>query len=160
MSHYGVENTFKIPAVREKSHSPAAQEARHRSFLLRGRYQAQASKGENDFFLRLNALFPGTERHVRVNHWNLDFYIPQIELYVNYNGTYWHGRDLSEEQLITSPTKQSKIILATKRRDFHRRQWFLEHGLAFEVVWEDQIEAGLKRILLWSPDVEEGDAGK
>jgi hypothetical protein len=109
---------------------------RHNSLKASGFYSKHASAGEETLFKLLVERFPLTRRHVNVNRWNIDFYVPEIDTYVNYNGTYWHGKNLTDEYLLESPSKQAKTILGTKRRDKEREIWFRENVMNLVVVWE------------------------
>lgn len=104
-----------------------------------GFYKKQASAGEDTLFNLLVERFPLTQRHVNVGRWNIDFYVPEIDVYVNYNGTYWHGKNFTYEQLLESPNKQAKTILGTKRRDEERETWFQNNNMNLIIVWEDEF---------------------
>jgi hypothetical protein len=115
--------------------------------MRNGVFQRQASKGENEVFEALVQVFPQTQRHVRVHCWNIDFYIPELNTYINYNGVYWHGRYVSDSDLQVSPTRQSKTILGTKQRDRERAVWFVEHGMCLEIIWEDERAQAVAELL-------------
>ena len=124
--------------------------------MRNGVFQRQASRGEDEIFAALVEVFPQTQRHVRVHRWNIDFYIPELDTYINYNGVYWHGRYVSDSDLQASSTRQSKITLGTKRRDRERAVWFAEQGMCLEIIWEDERAAALSRILARRDEVSNG----
>jgi hypothetical protein len=123
----------------EKLRSAEFKIRRHNTLKASGFYKKQASAGEDALFTLLVERFPLVQRHVNVGRWNIDFYVPEIDTYVNYNGTYWHGKNFTDEKLLESASKQAKTILGTKRRDEERELWFKENNMNLVVVWEDDF---------------------
>lgn len=126
---------------------PAYQAKRHAALLKNGVFKRTSSRGEDAVFKVLVDRFPETQRHVHIHRWDIDFFVPELNRFINYNGTYWHGRNASNEDLRASPTLQSKTILATKHRDLQRSEWFHAQGLLFSVLWEDTWQDDLSTIL-------------
>lgn len=159
--HCGFPFPAQHPAVRLRysllNQTQEFQVKRHATLMQRGVFQRQASKGEDEVFAALVRVFPRTQRHVRVHRWNIDFFIPDLNTYVNYNGVYWHGRYVSDADLQASPTRQSKIILGTKQRDRDREVWFVEQGLCLEVIWEDEREKAVTELLSRKNEGSNGD---
>ena len=52
----------------------------------------------------------------------------------------------TDESLLASETKQSKIILETKNRDKAREIWFKENNKKLIVIWENEIDFALEII--------------
>jgi G:T-mismatch repair DNA endonuclease (very short patch repair protein) len=128
-----------VKRIIEKMSTPEFKLKRHNSLKRSGFYRRQTSSGEEKLYSLLVEMFPFTQRHVNIEKWNIDFYIPEIDCFVNYNGVYWHGKNFSDDQLVSSATKQSKTILETKRRDREREAWFKESGKNLIVVWGDEF---------------------
>lgn len=151
LEHCGFLFNTQHPEARRKfsimARTPEFQAKRHATLMRNGVFQQQASHGEDEVFVALVRVFPRTERHVRVHRWNIDFYIPELDTYVNYNGVYWHGRYVSESDLQASTTRQSKVILGTKRRDRERAVRFAEQGLRLEIIWEDDQAKTIAELL-------------
>lgn len=150
---YGVSNVSKSDISKQHSKSSRlglrlpvrlerkSQPKKAKIFRPRLDSKRMSSKREDEFAFILTEAYPDTQRHVRVHRWLIDFYIPSIDTYVNFNGVYWHGRYKTDEELSNSIWKQSKTILETKRRDRDRETWFIEQGKTLCVVWEDDFLA-------------------
>lgn len=145
IAKYGHDNAFKLPTTRIACHTKDAHRKRLQTMKSKG-LNFQSSKVEDHLFENLKDAFVEVHRHVEVNGWDIDFYIKDIDAYVNMNGVYWHGRDMSNEQLEASTTKQSKTILGTKLRDAIRSTWFLENKKKLVIVWEDELESAIRKI--------------
>lgn len=160
LTRYGCENYSQHPEARLRfsrlARTPEFQAKRHATLMRNGVFKRQASRGEDEVFEALARVFPRTERHVRVHRWNIDFYIPELDTYINYNGVYWHGRDQSDAALQASMTRQSKIILGTKQRDRERAVWFAEQGMRLEIIWEDEREKAVAELLARKDEVSNG----
>lgn len=83
----------------------------------------KVSKAELKFgeFLREHFL---VESQVPINNWIMDFYLPELNCYVQFDGNYWHGIDKTEEELLNSKSKVDRVILLTKKRDLEKERWF------------------------------------
>ena len=142
---YGHDNAFKLPTTRIACHTKEAHKKRIETMKSAGA-NFQSSKVEDRLFEILTVSFAKVHRHVEVNGWDIDFYIEDINAYVNMNGVYWHGRDMTHKQLEESMTKQSKTILGTKLRDELREKWFLENKKKLVIIWEDELESAIQKI--------------
>ena len=160
LKHYGFPYAAQHPEARLRfsrlARTPEFQAKRHATLMRNGVFKRQASLGEDAVYEALVRVFSRTQRHVRVHRWNIDFFIPELDTYINYNGVYWHGRYTSDAELQASPTRQSKIILGTKQRDREREVWFVEQGLCLEIIWEDEREEALSRLLARQVEVSNG----
>lgn len=137
---YGVRSLLQLKDVRLKAASFEARRKRRLTLKLNRSYKQ--SRPENNLFEVLCGLFgSNVERQVEVKSWEIDFYIPSISTYINFNGVYWHGRYLSPKDLEDSKTLQSKKILETKYRDIARENFFKQNEINFIVIWEDDFKA-------------------
>lgn len=134
LAKYGCISAWGVPSLRTRIESKEAQAKRHETMKRNGTYGK--SLGEERLFDVLQKLFPEVRRQERVGRWAIDFYVPENDTYINFNGDYWHGRGRSEADLLASVNPRDAIILGTQRRDAARRQWFLEQGKPFIEVWE------------------------
>lgn len=98
------------------------------------------SKIENKFHQFLLENFSNVETQVPIREWNLDFYLPELEIYIQFDGNYWHGLDVTVEELKIKNTRISKSIIRTKERDVTRDQWFLEHKMKLVRVVEKDFK--------------------
>jgi G:T-mismatch repair DNA endonuclease (very short patch repair protein) len=142
---YGVDSAFKLPSTKIAGHTKAAHKKRIATMRANGA-NFQSSKVEDRLFKILISAFKEVHRHVEMNGWDIDFYIKDNDTYINMNGIYWHGRDMSNDQLTESSTKQSKTIIGTKMRDALREKWFLENKKKLVIVWEDELESAVQKI--------------
>lgn len=113
--------------------SEKTQSLRLSSMKRNGTLGSGKSMREDLLYESLVAIFGEVERHVPIHRWNVDFYIPCIKTYLNFNGDYWHGKTLKEGDERNS---HRKIILETVRRDSEREAWFKENNIPFIVIWE------------------------
>jgi hypothetical protein len=128
--------------------SPECQEKRNKTLKENGTCKKQSSKAENVLFEMVKLRYPQTQQHVSINKWNIDLFVPEIETYINYNGVYWHGKNRTDDDLLSSHTKQSKTIFKTRKRDDDRTRWFKENNKKFVVIWEDEFnKENLDKIL-------------
>ena len=144
LERYGVENASMLEKTKLASHTKEAIEKRIKT-LKDANYNFQSSKKEDELYELLIKHFQFVERHVVINGWDIDFYIKDIDTFVNMNGIYWHGRNVSEKELLESSTKQSKTILSTKKRDAQREKWFKENNRILKIIWEDEFDVAIEK---------------
>jgi len=101
------------------------------------------SKIEKLFGEFLERNFGTVESQVEVNNWAMDFYIPSINTYVQFDGDYWHGLDMSIEQLLESNKPQFHIIAKTKMRDALRQEWFSNNKMKLVRIRESDFKKKL-----------------
>lgn len=102
--------------------SPDFQRRRHETMKRNGSYGK--SRLEDELYERLFHEFPDVQRQVVVNGWSIDFYIPSIDVYIQFDGTYWHGLNRSPEVIASSSHPRDKVILETMSRDTKQDSWF------------------------------------
>lgn len=96
---YGVDCSLKIPAVKKK---------------IREERKVGISKEELRFLKYLLEIDPETKHHIEHPQTGetIDYYMPKEDLWIQYDGVYWHGKSIP-----TKITKQYHIIQGTVRRD-------------------------------------------
>jgi len=139
LDKYGVVSPYQLPQTREKCNNDESLKKKRET--MRRNKSWVTSKPEEALYVRLCEIFGDVQRHATVNRWDIDFYIPSIDTYINMNGIYWHGRGKTEEELLSSNSKQDKTILSTVKRDKLRESWFRAHKKRLVIVWEDEIES-------------------
>jgi len=103
LKRYGVEYTQQVQEFRDKG---------YKTSKINGSFQSSDEEDMFGDFLR--AIDPTTEQHVEhpeLKH-TMDFYIPKFDIWVQYDGTYWHGKTLRK-----NITDRSKKIEKIKIRD-------------------------------------------
>ncbi len=138
IAKYGHRSPFGLPRFRVNCNSKEALIKRHET--MKRNHSFRNSIPEELLYQYLFSKYPGTRRQEPVERWAIDFYIPEIETFVNVNGTYWHGKDKSDLELMFSPNPRDAVILSTKHRDQKRREWFSTRGLRFIELWENEVK--------------------
>lgn len=59
-----------------------------------------------------------------MHKWPIDFYIPAIDMYVQYDGLFWHGHTMTDEQLEKWPAIRRK-----REIDNEQNEYFVQHEL-------------------------------
>ncbi len=88
------------------------------------------SKIEKKFGDFLIQNFGAVDAQVEINNWLIDFFIPSLETYVQFDGDYWHGSNMSVEQLLEQANEKPQFftIAGTKIRDLQKVEWFLKNN--------------------------------
>lgn len=88
------------------------------------------SKIESKFFQTLKNLFgdENVEQHVLFNNWNIDFYIRSYDVYIQFDGVYWHGLDRPYDIIAQIKNRRDTYILKTIERDRKQNQWFVQNN--------------------------------
>lgn len=126
-SRYHVVSAFHVH--REKWNYDDICRKRLETMKLRG--TICSSKPENVMYELLKKVFKDVQRQVRPpkTHWDIDFYVGDIDTWIQVDGIYWHGlnRDIDEIRSSTSPRDQ-KIARAWET-DRKQERWFAEHDM-------------------------------
>ena len=137
---YGVTNPMRSKEVKEKYDWKSIVKKQHETKKKNGTYAR--SKTEDDFYQRLLTLFEDSSicRNVRVDHgssfWLIDFKVD--DLYVHYDGEYWHGLSRPLEEIKKFNTPRDRAILAAYNRDRIQDAWFEEQGMSFVRITDNQ----------------------
>lgn len=116
---YGVIHNSQDPKINEKMRIAAAETISKKSAQHRF-----VSKGERFFHKLLQERFGEVRSQVRVYKWPIDFYVPSLDMYVQYDGLFWHGHTLTEEKLQKWP-----VILRKREIDQEQNEYFKREGL-------------------------------
>ena len=83
LKHYGVENGFQSLEIRLKAYETAKRNGSYKK-----------SKQADKIFKMLKEVFPLTERQYssELYPFHCDFYIPEINTYIEYQGYWTHGK--------------------------------------------------------------------
>ena len=104
LERYGVEHWSKTEEGREKSRRCI----QNRPFMM-------VSKKEIEFLSVLNSIYSDVQHQYRINGWYIDFYVPQLDLFIQYDGVYWHGLDGRINEAI-----KSRMLIDQQQNDWFR----------------------------------------
>jgi hypothetical protein len=92
LEHYGVINNFQREEIKIKCNNEIGKEKRNLTMQLNKTFCS--SKREDEIYNLLIQKYPNTVRQYRSDLYpfNCDFYIPEIDTYIEYNGFWHHGR--------------------------------------------------------------------
>jgi hypothetical protein len=137
----GTARALKRPEVRAKlsqsqliaQNKPETNAKRHLTAKANGSYGK--SKAEDGFAIWLQSLYC-CERQKIVNGWAIDFYLTDLDIYIQFDGVYWHG-------LIpfNTLTKQGKYITKVKARDEEQKEWFAKRDMRLVRITDKQFAA-------------------
>ena len=168
LEHYGVEYSLSSPEIREKgkqtllekygvTHISQSKEVMSKIDFKEARRKAHEtmkrnksygkSKLEDQLFEVLVSIFGEIDvaRAVPINSWLIDFRINSRNLYIQFDGVYWHGLNRPIEKIQEFKTPRDKIIYGTYLRDVERVRWFKEHGIQLLRIFDkDFIKATTK----------------
>lgn len=142
MKRYGVKSPLSLRSVREKA---------LRKIKDRRDVTGFDSIEEYNFYVRLvesfdcqvcrQVLIPGTL-------WPADFYLPACDVYIQYDGIYWHGLDRDIKSLISErhDNPQSRVRLKNYIRDRRQEQYCQQNNIKLIRVRSDDHDAGLEEL--------------
>ncbi len=160
LRNYGVEHTFQSEIVKGKRRTtcqarfgvseplqcPAIWKKGHETRKLFGGYKK--SSHEDAMFDELVEIFDDVHRHVVVNsNWPIDFYIPEIDTFVQYDGAYWHGLDRPLDEIKQGKTSRDIGIHQKWIFDRYQEEWFTQKGLKLIRITEFVFKDGTWRNL-------------
>jgi len=84
------------------------------------------SKIEDQFYQFLLKHFSENdiERQSMINEWNVDFCIKSLNLYIQFDGSYYHGLDRPIQEIFNFKTSTDKTIFQTYLRDQKQNDFF------------------------------------
>ncbi len=119
LKRYGCEIPTQNPAIYKKAHETKKKNGSYRK-----------SKSEDKFYeylcLKYGNLF--IERQARINNWSIDFYIRSKNIYIQFDGNYWHGINKSLAEIKSLPGPQFSGIYQTMLRDIEQNKWFKKNN--------------------------------
>lgn len=139
LSRYGAEHPMKNPRIRKKLseilRKPEVAEKRYKT--LKDKNKFSVSQGEKilySFLLDIDSDTLYQQLHP-VYKWNIDFYMPNFDIWVQYDGTYWHGKNFKENNDRHSPQIKKIMEKDKKQKDS------IPNLLRF---WEDDVKKAIK----------------
>lgn len=146
LERYGVDHPMKSEEVRSKIDYDKLWKKSHETMKRNGSYGK--SKVEDSFYDFLNNLYGEgvVDRQRKVNGWNIDFYVESSDLYVQFDGVYWHGLDRPIEVIEKLNDKRSKSIYETFLKDKRQNEWFEKNGLKLIRVTDREFKKDKDRV--------------
>ncbi len=96
------------------------------------------SNGERELVSVLRTMYSIVEHTVYVNGWSIDVYVPEINVYFQFDGIYWHGLDRPISEIV------DKKILKKVERDRQQIEWFSKNSMNLvrinEIEWKNAAD--------------------
>lgn len=139
LAKHGVTNAFHIPEnVKRYDRELMMQKSiatmkRNKTF--------HSSRAEEKLNTLLCQQFQHVERQVRIpnTRWNIDFYVRDIDTYIQVDGVYWHGLNRPLEEIKASTKPRDAKIARAWLSDRAQEQWFAEHGMRLVRITDKQV---------------------
>ena len=100
MLKYGADHPIKCPEIKGKIDYKAAWRKQHETKKKNGSYKR--SKAEDLCFKSLEAKYGLVERQCEIDGRLIDFFVPSINTFIQFDGVYWHGLNRSIEKIKAS----------------------------------------------------------
>lgn len=172
IKRYGVDNPFSSTSVREKIKTTLLERygvqyyvqtdafkqcmvetAKERSAKTHATMKKNGSYGtsrvENVCHECLCQLYgqENIERQVWIHKWPIDFYVKSLDVYVQFDGVYWHGLDRPIEEIEKLKNKRDVVILRTVRSDVDQARWFSTHDKRLVRITDLAFRNALRKIV-------------
>ena len=147
LERYGVEYYTNTESFRNDTDWKSAVKLRHENMKKSGHYLI-VSKSEENFKKWIESVFQSVDHQVIVNGWMIDFYVKDIDTYLQFDGVYWHGLKKTQKQLSESKSPRDKVILGTVLRDIEQNKWFTKNNLKLVRVTDEEYKHALNSVCL------------
>lgn len=134
---YGVEHISQLKQVKEK-----------RFATLKKNKTIKVSKKELKFGKFLLKNFENVASQVYFEGFSIDFFIKDIETYVQFDGVYWHGLDRALSDIINSEKKIDKIIYSKWKKDRELDELCKERGIILVRITDIDFDTKSKKEIL------------
>ena len=155
LKRYGFKSPMKNEYVKKKNrqviNSPEAKKKSYETRMKNGSFKI--SKVEKELEIELRKLFPSLKTQYKSKEYpfHCDYYVPELDLYIEYNGTWTHGfhffdednqEDLNKlEKWKNKNTKYYNSAIKTwTQRDLLKLETAIKNHLNY-VVWFNQEQA-------------------
>jgi hypothetical protein len=126
---YGVTNPFQFGPIRNKIDYQAAAQKAHITKKKNNTYGK--SMIEDRFYTFLTSSFGDIERQAIINGWPIDFYIKHLNLYIQFDGVYWHGLNRNIKIIKNSKSPRDAVIYKKYLIDKKQNKWFKQNKIKF-----------------------------
>lgn len=126
---YGVNSAFHIPHNRAKLDYDVVIAKQLATMKRNGTFNS--SKAEKRLHQLLCVVFSDVRTQVRIpkTHWVIDFYVKDINIWIQVDGIYWHGLDRPLNEIKASSKQRDQKIVRTLESDHRQNVWFAENGM-------------------------------
>lgn len=123
IERHGTDCGFKLGnchtlEIRHKAHETMKREGTYRK-----------SKPEDRCYETLCTIFENVERQKCINRWLIDFYVKDVDCYVQLDGVYWHGLNRQLNEIAKHKTPQDINIHKKFLMDRIQDKWFEANDL-------------------------------
>lgn len=126
IARYGVPYIMQVKSIVDSIDWLALVKKRHETMKKNGTYGK--SKAEDGFYDLLCSHFSEVERQYSVNGWPMDFYVPALDLCVQFDGIYWHGLDRPTEEITEFESPRDRVIYEHFLTDSKQNSWFSKNN--------------------------------
>lgn len=140
-------NPLQLPRIRRITESRKIRQKAFDSQRRNGTLKTSAP--ENKFYEWLCTIFSADDisRWVRINRWNIDFYVKPIDAYIQFDGIFWHGLDRPIEEIRQSFRPVDKQICLKWETDQRQNEWFEQNNFRLIRVTDREFSSGDKELL-------------
>lgn len=147
LEKYGVECQWQRPEIVEKNHSPEVEQKKLDTKRKNGTFNS--SKWEDNVYNYLLNLFNDVRRGYNLDNrypFQCDFYIPQLDLFIECNfhwthgGHWFNGTDIADTSIINKWKEKNTLyfdiaIDVWTRRDLLKRDTAIKNGINYIVLF-------------------------
>lgn len=145
MMKYGVKTPMERQEIVDAFDYSTVVAKSHITKLNRGRF-GNISIVEKELFDVLKLLYGDVRTQVIVsNRWSIDFYIVNLDTYVQLDGVYWHGLDRPLEKIAEFRSSKDRSIYKKFFRDKEQTEWFNKSGMRLVRFTDKEIRTWQKK---------------
>lgn len=137
---YGVKTPLMSDEIKSKIDYIANFKKAHETNKKNGTYSS--SKIEDELYDLLCDYYgqKNVDRHILINNWDVDFYIKNINTYLQLDGVYWHGLDRDIDAIKLSANDRDKNIVKKYYTDIKQNNWFKESNIKLVRITDMQFK--------------------
>ena len=139
---FGIDSPFKMKKCKLAAHSEKANLKRHNTMKERGLYKK--SHVEDRLYYFLCNRYENVERNARVQNWPIDFYVKELNTYIQLDGVYWHGLDRPLEIIKNSNGYRDNVIYKKYCTDQKQNEWFTKNNMKLVRITDIEFEKAKK----------------
>lgn len=163
LEKYGVDNVSGLPQLKEAllKHNHSKKNIEHCRLISRNpivrkksddtkrkNHTFNTSKPEEELYLYIKSKYPNVKRQYKDKErypYNCDFYIPELDYFIELQGYYTHGKhpynpNSIEDQILVEKYKEKygpncQAITIWTIKDVEKRECAKQHNINFKEVW-------------------------
>jgi hypothetical protein len=147
LKNYGAEHTLQRSDIISSINWKNRAQKRHQTMKRLGLYNSSLCEDKFFKFLCENFDEDNVSRRITVDSHEIDFYISNINTYVQFDGIYWHGLDRSLEEISLLKNPRDKTILGTFKRDLLQAETFNSLGFILVRITDEDFNKVIRGIL-------------